>query len=307
MTFKNMQKARESSSFEPEQIMIILAFTIVYIVWGSTYLANYLAIQTIPPFIMSGSRFLTAGILLFSFSRIRTKTWPSWEHWRNALWVGILFLSIGTGGVVWAEQYVATGIASLIVAFEPLVVVFMMWVFLKKVPSYKSIIGVALGILGMFFLVDQEEFIANRDTVLGIVVIGLSISTWAYATVQLPKFKLPDSRFQSAAIQMIAGGVSLLIFAYFVGEYNQFEWQAIDRRSFYSWLYLIFFGSILAYSAFNYLLLKVAADKVATSNYVNPVVALWLGWAFNNEHLSNQSLLAAALLLVGVFLIVSRR
>lgn len=301
-----MENAVNKGRFSREQLAIIGAFAIVYIVWGSTYLFNYLAIQTIPPFLMSGSRFFTAGVLLFSYAYWRNRQWPSPLHWRNAFFLGILFLAVGTGGVVWAEQYVATGIASLVVALEPLVVIFMMWGILHKRPAFKSLVGVGLGILGMVILVGQTEFTANTNTLIGIGAILISILSWGYASVAMPKYEMPKSRLQSTAIQMIAGGLSLLLFSFITGEYRSFSFETLTAQSVWSWVYLIIFGSIIAFSCFNFLLLKVSPDKVATTNYVNPVVALWMGWMFNNEILSNQSLLAAGILLIGVFLIITK-
>lgn len=301
-----MENTINRGKFSREQLLIMGAFAIVYIVWGSTYLFNYLAIQTIPPFLMSGSRFFTAGILLFTYAYWQNRQWPSFTHWRNAFFLGILFLTIGTGGVVWAEQYVATGIASLVVALEPLVVIFMMWSILNKKPALKSLVGVGLGMLGMTILVGQTSFTAHTNTLIGIGVIFISILSWGYASVAIPKYEMPQSRLQSTAIQMIAGGLSLSFFSLITGEYRSFSFEAVTAQSAWSWVYLIIFGSIIAFSCFNYLLLKVSPDKVATTNYVNPVVALWMGWMFNNEVLSKQSLLAAGILLIGVFLIITK-
>lgn len=289
-----------------DRFLIIGAFATIYFVWGSTYLANYIAIQSIPPLTMAGGRFFTAGSLIFLFELLRGKPLPTAQQWRNAAGMGVLFLAFGTGGVIWALQFVDTGLTSLVVAFEPLMVVLLLWLLQDKRPGRSTWFGVLLGILGMALLVSQQTVITDRNTILGIIFIGGSIMAWALASIYISKITLPKSKFQSSAIQMLGGGVSLMLFGLLAGEFRQVHLGNIDLRAGLALLYLVFFGSILAFSAFNYLLQNVSADKVATSNYVNPVVALLLGWGFNEEVISGQSLVAALILLTGVFFINAR-
>lgn len=287
--------------------LIIAAFAVVYIVWGSTYLVNYLAIQTLPPFIMSGMRFIVAGILLYLAGRLMGQPVGSALHWRNAMWAGVLLLGVGTGGVVWAMQWVDTAIAALIVAFEPLLVVLLLWIMRGKKPAGRSLIGVAIGVAGMALLVLQDTLIADKNTALGVLVIFVGILSWGYAAIWVGRAKLPASSMQTAAMQMLGGGIALLLFSWVVGEWTDFEWSQVSSKSWLAWLYLVGFGSILAFSAFNYLLARVSPEKVVTTNYVNPVVALLLGWGLNGEVISLQSLIASILLLAGVFFIVSKK
>ena len=287
-------------------VLLIVAFAIIYVVWGSTYLINYYAIDTIPPFLMSGSRFIVAGAIMYAISWLRGVPHPSQRQWRNAALSGVLLLAIGTGGVVWAEQYVATSIAALIVASDPLVVVLLLWFIYKQRPRWNSLLGIFLSIAGVSILVGQDQFTADQHTFWGVVVIFGSILSWAFASVFIGKADLPKSTIQVAATQMLAGGVFLLFASGISQEYKSFSWAAISLRSIYAWTYLIVFGSIIAFSAFNYLLTKVSPEKVATSTYVNPVIAMLLGWGFNNEQLTSQSLYAALLILIGVFFINSR-
>lgn len=287
--------------------LIIAAFAVVYIVWGSTYLVNYFAIQTLPPFIMSGSRFIVAGSILYLAGRLMGQPAGSALHWRNALWAGVLLLGVGTGGVVWAMQWVDTGIAALIVAFEPLLVVLLLWIMRGKKPAGRSIAGVGIGVAGMALLVLQDTLIADRNTALGVLVIFIGILSWGYAAIWVGRAKLPASSMQTAAIQMLGGGAALMLFSLVVGEWTDFQWGQVSTKSWLAWLYLVAFGSILAFSAFNYLLARVSPEKVVTTNYVNPVVALLLGWGLNGEVISLQSLTASILLLAGVFFIVSRK
>lgn len=286
-----------------EQLLIIGAFAVIYIVWGSTYLFNYYAIQTIPPYIMGGSRFFVAGFLLFMTGRLLNHPMPSLLHWRNAAGIGFLFFTLGVGGVVWAVQFIDTGIASLIVSLEPLLVILLLWSFFGKRPGPASILGTIFGISGIVLLVSQDHFTTDRSTVWGIVLIGVSILAWSSASVILSKVVLPKSKILSAGMQMITGGISMVLIGLVIGEFSAFEVGAIDLRAGLSWVYLVLFGSILAFTSFNFLLLKVSPDKVASCTYVNPLVALLLGWGVNDEVLTSQSALAALALLGGVVLI----
>ncbi|MEK7254386.1 MAG: EamA family transporter, partial [Bacteroidota bacterium] len=275
-------------------------------VWGSTYLANWYAIQDIPPFLMSGSRFLVAGILLYFISQLFGVSRPTFSQWKNATWLGVLLLAIGTGGVVWAEQYVPSGIAALLIALQPLFMVLLMWKMRGKKPTVASIGGTLLGMLGMAFLVGQAQFTSSREMMIGTGVIFFSILAWGFAMMMVAKVDLPENKLQSAGMQMMGGGAVLLLASLAIGEPADFQWTEITARGIWSWIYLVIFGSIVAFSAFTYLLIKSTPDKVATSNYVNPVVALFLGWWLNSEVITSQSLLAAALMIAGVVFIKTK-
>ena len=289
-----------------ERYLIIAAFATVYLVWGSTYLVNYLAIREIPPFLMSGTRFLTAGLLLFGVAALRKIPWPSLVHWKNSAWAGFMFMALGTGLVVWAEQWVDSGMAALLVSFEPLVVVVLLWIMRGQNPQLNSLLGVALGVLGMFLLVGQPQISTDRNTLIGVAGIAFSLLAWGYASIYIGQANLPSSKMQSAGMQMMGGGVSLLMMSFIFGDYKQFEWENLTGKGIFSFFYLVVLGSLLAFSAFNYLLSKVSPEKVATTNYVNPVVAMFLGWSINNEQITTRSLLAAAVMLTGVFFINGR-
>ncbi|MFN7116588.1 MAG: EamA family transporter [Saprospiraceae bacterium] len=282
---------------------IIIAFAIIYIVWGSTYLVNYFAIQTIPPMLMSGSRFVVASLIMFGIAWGMKLPRPTLRQWRNGIISGVLLLSIGTGAVVWAEQYVDTGIAALIVSTDPLIVVLLMWAIHGIRPNWNSIVGIFLGIIGVTLLVNQDTFLVDRQTVIGIVIIFVSIFAWAYSMIFVSRADLPKSSALVAGMQMLAGGVFLLLASLLSGEYQTFTWSAVSTKSILSWWYLLILGSIVAFSAFNYLLVRVSPEKVSTSTYVNPVIAVLLGWALNSEKLTSQTLIAAAIMLTGVFFI----
>ena len=293
-------------NFASERFVIPVAFAIIYIVWGSTYLANWYAIQDIPPLLMSGSRFFTAGAVLYFLSSIFGKSKATPEHWKNATISGIMFLAIGTGGMVWAEQFIASSMLALMVAFQPLLILLLMWQMNGKKPTARGVFGTMLGMVGMAFLVVQDQFISGEKTLLGLGIIFISLLSWGVASIRVSKINMPSSKLQSAGMQMLTGGFALLVAGLVTGEVAELQLNALTPRGMWSWIYLVIFGSIVAFSAFNYLLVKSTPDKVVTSNYVNPVVAMLLGWGLNSEVITNQSLLAAVLLIAGVVFINTR-
>lgn len=285
---------------------MIVAFAIIYVVWGSTYLANWYAIQEIPPFLMSGTRFIVAGAVLFAVSHLIGRPWPSVRHWKNTAYIGTLLLACGTGLLVWSEKFISSGIVALMAAFQPLLVVLLMWRLQDKKPGVKTLLGTLLGVTGMVFLVGQDQFVSSQNALIGIAAILVALYSWGYASVKVADMDLPGSKIQSAGMQMLAGGAALVLVGLVLNEPSSFHASALSTRAVWSWLYLVVLGSIVAFSAFNYLLVKSAPDKVATANYVNPVVAMLLGWGLNNEQITGQSLIAAAFMLTGVVFINTR-
>jgi len=289
-----------------ERLQIIAAFAAIYIIWGSTYLASYYAIQDIPAFLMSGIRFTTAGTLLLTFTLLRKEPFPRRTHWLHGGITGITFLSVGIGPVAWAVRYIDTGMAALLVSFVPLAVVLLVWLRHGRRPGLGSAAGVLLGITGMALLVGQPQLKHDTQTWIAIAAVLFAVLSWSATSVYISAFSLPVSRLQTSAIQMLGAGTSLLLVSWLGGEINGFSFVRVTQAAWLSLGYLVFAGSLLAYSAFNFLLTKVPPEQVSTSNFVNPVVALWLGWMLKGEKMSTQSLLAAGLLLAGVFFINSR-
>lgn len=283
--------------------LIIAAFAAVYFIWGSTYLFNYMAIASIPPFLMSGTRFLFAGSLLYVWGSWKGEATTTSKQWLNSAILGTLFLTLGTGAVVWALQFIDTGISALIVAIEPLLIMLLLWALFGQKPRWQGILGALIGMAGMAILIGQPMLTNTGETRMGLLAIAVALIAWGFASIYVSRMDLPVSRLRRSALQMITGGGGLLTYSLLSGEASTFHWTQLTSSSAWSWLYLVFFGSIIAFSSFNYLLAKVSPEKVATSTYVNPVVALGLGWGFNGELISEQSLLAAAVLLTGVFFI----
>ncbi|MEY3051880.1 MAG: hypothetical protein RLY31_1665 [Bacteroidota bacterium] len=283
--------------------LIPLSFAIIYIVWGSTYLANWYVIQDIPPMITTGSRYLMAGILLVALQWRHGIPNVSARQWRNAVVSGFMLLSVGTGCLVWAVQYIPSSLLALMVAFQPLLVLLLMWSFYGKRPNTMGVMGTVLGIVGMFILVSQEQLVANEMGLPGMAAVLVSLLSWGVASVRMARLDMPASGFLSSGIQMMVGGSLLLLVAVPFGEYRHLTLDTIASRSLYAWLYLVVFGSVAAFSAFNYLLKVSTPEKVASASYINPVVAMLLGWGLNQEQISLQSLVSSLFLLSGVFII----
>jgi drug/metabolite transporter (DMT)-like permease len=286
-----------------QPFLVVLSFLAIYIIWGSTYLVNFIAMEDIPPFLLSGMRFLLAGSIMAVIGFLKKDPLPQWQNIKSAVGMGFLFLVMGTAMVVWAEQFIDTGLAALMAAFEPVMVVLFVWLLDKRKPDPKTITGLLLGMTGIYVLVGQPEFPWNKDTFKGLFAISAAIVAWAWGTVSVKNAKLPVSKSFSASLQMIFGGLILLLFAFINNEPAHFIFQEVSTKSWLAFSYLTLAGSIIAFSAFQYLLHHVKPEKVATSNYVNPVIAVFLGWQLNNENLTSHSLLAAFLLLLGVFLV----
>jgi len=300
------------SESRPSLLEIGLAFAAVYVIWGSTYLAIRFAIETLPPFLMAGARFLVAGAILYGWARLRGHAAPSRVQWRAALIVGGLLLAGGNGSVVWAEQRVASGLAALLVSTVPLWVVVLEWLGPPSVrggrPGRPVVLGVAGGLLGVALLVGPGELAGGGDVDLlgSLALVGASLS-WAFGSLLSRRLPLPVSPLLSTAMEMLCGGVLLLAAGVATGEPTQLGAVPISGRSLLALVYLVVFGSLVAFTAYVFLLRHVATSKVATYAYVNPVVALVLGWALAGEELSGRTLLAAVVILGSVVLITRFR
>jgi len=283
--------------------LVILAFFAMYIIWGSTYLLNKVAVTELPPFMLAGIRFITAGVLIFGIAKImKIKLSITKRQFFNCTFVGFLFLTFGNGVVVWALKYVDSGFAALEISAQPLVILFMMLLLQGKKIESMSIIGVILGVIGIYLLVSQKELISNEMTLIGIFMIFLCMISWAYGSLFVAKADLPSNYFVNTGYQMFTGGIMLAIVSLILGE----TWTPPSLWSepvLLSMILLVIFGSIVAFTAFNYLLKVVSPEKVATSTYVNPIIAMMLGWYFLDEQITTQSLVAAAILLTGVYFI----
>ncbi|MFO7720476.1 MAG: EamA family transporter [Gillisia sp.] len=287
----------------PNTALIVAAFFSIYVIWGSTYLLNKIAVTELPPFMLASVRFITAGILIFILSLILGKSLKiTKKQLLNTVIAGFLFLAFGNGIVVWALKYVDSGFAALQISAQPLVVLLLMWVIDNKKIKAMSIVGVILGVIGIYLLVSQKQVTEQENSVLGMVLIFLALLSWASGSLFVGRANLPSNYLVNTGYQMFTGGILLLIASIAFGESWSYPtvWSSPTQ---YSMILLILFGSIVAFTSFNYLLKTVSPEKVATSTYVNPIIALLLGWYFLNEQITTQSIVAAAVLLTGVYFI----
>ena len=287
----------------------LLAFAAVYVVWGSTYLAIRFAVDSLPPFLMAGARFLVAGALLYAWARVRGAARPTAAHWRAAAVVGALLFVGGNGGVTWAEQWVPSGVAALLIATEPLWIVVLGWLRGGRRPSARLAAGLLVGFGGVWLLLGglgDTQALNGTATLLGAgVVVGAGF-TWALGSLYAVTAPAPDSPFLSSALQMLLGGSLLVLTGTVSGEWQRLDVSRVTPASIGAFLYLIIFGSIIAFTAYTWLLRAVSPAHAATYAYVNPVVAVLLGWAVAGEPLGARTLLATAVIVASVTLIVSR-
>lgn len=288
--------------------LVIISFFIIYIVWGSSYLANIIAIESLPPFFLVWTRLSVAGSLLLLITKISGK-WvkPTPLQWKNLVISSVLFLAIGLTGAVWAEQFIDSGITALIISFEPLMVVIIMWIASRQLPKWNKFIGCFIGMIGMYLLVSQQEIVSGPDDIKGVLSIFMAIICWGIGSVFISKADLPSSMLSVASIQMLVAASIIFVVSCLSGDLNDLEPHTWAPKIFYSWIYLVIFASIFAYSAFNYLLKTVSPEKVATSTYVHPIVAVFLGWLIRDEVISIQTLVAMGVMLTGVYFINTNR
>jgi drug/metabolite transporter (DMT)-like permease len=284
---------------------VIAAFAAVYIVWGSTYLAIRYAVETMPPFLMAGVRFLISGAILYLWTRRRGSPAPSAPQWRDATIAGVLMLCFGNGAVAWAEQRVPSGLAALLVAVVPLWMVLVDWVRPKGVrPRAVVLLGVLVGFGGMIMLVGHrtDPAAGSADMTAAIVLGGASLA-WACGSVFNQHGDRPESAAMSTGIQMLGGGMGLVLVGLVGGEVGRVHLSQISAASWTGWLYLVTFGSLVGFTAYIYLLQAVSPAKASTYAYVNPLVAVFLGWAIAGEAVTLRTLAAAAVILSGVAMI----
>jgi drug/metabolite transporter (DMT)-like permease len=284
-------------------LAVALALGTVYLVWGSTYLAIRVALQSIPPFTMAAARFLTAGALLYAWARWRGAPRPRAVEWRSSLILGGLLLLGGNGGVVWAEQKVDSGLAALLVSTEPLWIVILVWLQMGNRPRWRVAGGLLLGFAGVALLLRPAGGAVSH--LAGAVVLLLAAGSWATGSLYALRAPQPRSPLLATAMQMLAGGGLLLIAGLVMGEPAHFHPGQVTAVSFGALLYLVVFGALIGFSTYVWLLRAAPPVLASTYAYVNPVVAVFLGWAILHEPLSRGTLAAAAVILAGVALIAS--
>jgi len=293
----------------PRKIQTVSAFAALYLIWGSTYLGILFAIQSIPPFLMAGTRFLLAGLIMFAIARTQGPLRSTWAEWRTALIVGACLLLGGNGGVTLSEKLIESGLASLIVATVPIYITLLGWLF-GMIPRPAPIVwvGLAGGFLGVAILLGPAlRFSSGGGThpAIGISILLLSSFIWSAGSLYSRTAKHAPSPFLGAAQQMFCGGLLLMLAGSFVGEPRHFHPANITTLSLGAFAYLVLIGAIVGYTAYFWLLRRCDPAKVATYAYVNPIVAVLLGAFFAHETITLRTLLAAALIIGSVALIIT--
>ena len=289
---------------------MITAFAAVYLIWGSTYLAIKYAIETIPTFMMAGVRFMVAGGVLYAVARVS----PGYEkpkaiHWRTSLIVGTLLLGFGNGFVVMAEHYISSSMTALLIASNPFWMVTLGWAFMGgSKPNYRAIFGLAIGFIGVTMLVfglPDAGGAAGDSQMLGIFLIIIATIGWAFGSLYGAGAPTAKSNILASGMQMLSGGFVLMLVSVVTGEWRIFNYAAVSSLSWLALLYLIFIGALVAYTAYSWLLKNASPSAVSTYAYVNPVVAVFLGWAIAGESMTAQMLIGAAIIVVSVMLVTA--
>jgi drug/metabolite transporter (DMT)-like permease len=304
---KELRNLTTSQNRAVSRTKLIAAFAAVYFVWGSTYLFIHFALEGFQPFLLGAVRFLIAGAILFAWTRQHGDPLPTRKQLVSCIITGGLFFLCGNGAVIWAQQRLASGLVALIVAIVPLFVVVLDWIRPPhNRPSPMVIVGVTVGLAGLVLLVGLDALKGDGaiDPLAVLVLTGGSLA-WAFGTLYAGRASLPKSPLVTASLQLLAGGALMGVASAIGGELPKMQWDELSLRPILAMLYLIFLGSILAFTAYGWLVRVASPSRVATYAYVNPVVAMFLGWLFAGETLTLRTLVAGAVIILGVALITT--
>lgn len=299
--------AAPQESSRREKLLVLAAFAAVYIIWGSTYLAIAIGIESFPTLLLPASRHLIAGLVLYPVLRWKTGIKPTAAQWRTAVITGVLLLLMGNGGVCLAERTVPSGVAALLVALVSFWMVLLDWLRpLGQRPMARVAASLFLGFGGLVLLVGPAHLGGSeRVSPVGAGILLIGSFAWACGSIYSKHNDLPSSAMLGVAMQSLAGGAALWIVGLAAGEGRQLHLTAISMRSWLALLYLMVFGSGIGFTAYLYLLKKSTAARVGTYAFVNPVVALFLGWLWANESITLRTALAAAVILTAVLLVIT--
>lgn len=280
-------------------IRIILSFAGIYIIWGSTFTAIKLGLESFPPFMLSGLRFFSAGLVFLALSRFSVRSMKR-EDIKREILVGI-FLTLGNAGVCWAEQFISSGVAALIVGAVPVMFILFNWLsFEKKVPTSSAVIGFAVGMIGIVFIsMDSTSAVDWR----GVVALIIANCSWVIGSLLMKTTKTNHTYFSRASVQLIAGGLFIFTMSFLMGETIQ-NFANIDRKGVFSVAYLSLAGTILAYTCYSYLMRTVKTELASTYALVNPVLAVFLGVLWLGEPFTIKIAISSALILGSVFLVI---
>lgn len=295
----------EVPAARPSVARLVAAFAAVYVLWGSTYLGIRFSIETLPAFFTQGVRFTAAGLLLYAWARLSGAPHPRRREWGGAAVAGLLLFVCGTGGVVWAERLIPSGVAALVVATEPISFVLIEAVRRRRMPRGAVLAGLALGAVGLVILVGPGQALGGQGfAVSALVVLVAGTFCWAGGSLFSRGSRLPAAPVMATAVTLLCGGAGLAVLGAAAGELSRFDPAAVSTRSVLATVYLFVFGSIVGFSAYLWLLRVTTVARVSTYAYVNPIVAVVLGWALANEPLTPRVALAAAVIVGAVALII---
>jgi drug/metabolite transporter (DMT)-like permease len=304
-----MPAVAATPSPSPARGALILAFTAIYLLWGSTYLGIRVCVETMPPFLMAGVRFLIAGALLFTFLKLRGAAWPTARQWSINAIIGTFLLLGGNGLVVWAEQTIPSGIAALLIGVSPLFFVLIEWAWPGgSRPRLLTLAALLLGFFGVAWLAAPWESAAHGGfEPRGVIAILCACFLWSFGSIYSRHAKHGADPFLASGLQMLGGGAALLLVALFHGDFGQLNLAAIAPRAWMAFAYLIAFGSLVGFSTFVWLMKHSTPARVSTYAYVNPVVAVFLGWLILHEPISSRTLIASAIIVAAVVIITVQK
>ncbi|MBN1790535.1 MAG: EamA family transporter [Bacteroidales bacterium] len=290
------------------KLQTFAAFFAIYIVWGTTYLAIKHAVETIPPFLMMGMRSLSAGMVLYTWGRLRGDANVTRKELPSLFLIGILFFLIGHGVLAWAQKTVPSGVAALLVASEPIIIALFEPLFTREGRIGKrTLLGMLIGVGGIAVLVLPQGFDFKNANLLSSFGILVAAGSWASGAIYTRVAKLPRSPLITGGLQLLFGGAFLILASFLLGEWSAFTLSQVTVRSWLGLVYLVVFGSILAFSAYTWLLTITSATRISTHTFINPVVAMLVGWAIGGEALTVGMLIATVLIVISVYLILIRK
>ena len=293
----------------PSRTALVLAFTAIYVIWGSTYLGIRVAVETMPPFLMAGARFLIAGTLLLAFLKLRGAQWPSAAQWRANAVIGTFLLLGGNGSVVWAEQFVPSGLTALLIGVSPLFIVLTEWAWPGGIRPRAATCGaLLLGFAGVTWLAAPwRDASSGGLNLAGVVSILVGCVSWSFGSIYSRHSKHGTDPFLASALQMLGGGAALTIAALLHGDFTQFRFAAVAPGSWIAFSYLVCVGSLVGFSTFVWLMKHSTPARVSTYAYVNPVVAVFLGWLILHEPIDSRTVVASAVIVTAVAIITVQK
>ncbi len=296
-------------SSTPSRTALLLAFAAIYVIWGSTYLGIRIAVETMPPFLMAAARFLLAGGVLFAFLKLRGAAWPTALQWRINTVIGTFLLLGGNGAVVWAEQYVPSGITALIIGASPLFFVITEWAWPGGTrPTAIVMAAMLLGFAGVTWLAAPwEAGVAGGIHLGGLIAILIGSISWSFGSIYSRHAKHGADPFVASALQMLGGGAVLAVVALIHGDFGRLDVAAISSRAWIAFVYLVSIGSLVGFSTFVWLMKHSTPARVSTYAYVNPIVAVFLGWLILDEAINSRTIVASVIIVAAVAIITTQK